>query len=253
MRYNKQDYNKALTDEHSKLVLSEEKKATLFETIEKWLERCPYTETDSWSFWHSYKRSVNNYIEDEELISIDSAKSLHDMFETIFSEIKYNKLRSDSTSKVRLSYKAMQSALLILCYRDEPILQMPFKIIDNIMELEQMLTKWRNSHALMVHKMIGSKIGTGGSSGFHYLRTAALHHKVFSDFFSLSTYMIPKSYLPKLPDAVSLLMKLRISPVNNANIKNENRESEKNMNKKEKDHENDIFKHDKETVLKIEK
>ena len=30
----------------------------------------------------------------------------------------------------------------------------------------------------MVHRMLGVKIGTGGSSGYHYLRATAQRHKV---------------------------------------------------------------------------
>ena len=41
--------------------------------------------------------------------------------------------------------------------------------------------------------------GTGGSSGFSYLKATAERHKVFNDLFNLSTYMIGLEYLPKLP------------------------------------------------------
>eukprot|EP00483_Globobulimina_turgida_P001540 UN01542 len=100
----------------------------------------------------------------------------------------------------------MQATLMIMLYREEPQLQMPFRVLELSMDMEAVLTKWRNAHALMVHRMLGSKMGTGGSSGFHYLRTAAMHHKVFSDFFNLSTYMIPKSNLPKLPNSLRFFM-----------------------------------------------
>merc|ERR1719242_1308196 len=60
--------------------------------------------------------------------------------------------------------------------------------------------------------MLGSKMGTGGSSGFHYLRTAAVYHKVFTDYFNLSTYMIPKRNLPPLPSSISSFMKFPSTP-----------------------------------------
>ena len=80
------------------------------------------------------------------------------------------------------------------------------------MEMDSLLTKWRNAHAQMVHRMLGSKMGTGGSSGFHYLRTAAIHHKVFGDFFNLSTYMIPQSNLPPLPNSLTFFMNFPTTP-----------------------------------------
>ena len=43
------------------------------------------------------------------------------------------------------------------------------------------------------------KIGTGGSAGYDYLKATAEKHKIFSDLFDLSTFLIPRSKLPDLP------------------------------------------------------
>ena len=69
----------------------------------------------------------------------------------------------------------------------------------------ELLTLWRYRHALMVQRMIGVKIGTGGSAGHDYLRDTAARHRIFSDLFRLSTYLIPRSRLPKAsaPNAMS--------------------------------------------------
>jgi hypothetical protein len=45
-------------------------------------------------------------------------------------------------------------------------------------------------------------IGTGGSSGYSYLKATAERHKIFTDLFNLSTYMIPLDSLPTLPKNV---------------------------------------------------
>ena len=50
--------------------------------------------------------------------------------------------------------------------------------------------------------MIGSKIGTGGSSGHQYLKGTSTQHKVFTDIADLSTFIIPRSILPKLPRTI---------------------------------------------------
>ena len=52
----------------------------------------------------------------------------------------------------------------------------------------------------MVQRMIGRKIGTGGSSGYRYLREAAEKYKVFGDLANLSSFLIPRSELPELPE-----------------------------------------------------
>ena len=69
-----------------------------------------------------------------------------------------------------------------------------------LIDIDELMTSWRNRHALMVQRMIGRKIGTGGSSGYHYLNETAEAHKVFADLVNLSSFLIPKSELPELPE-----------------------------------------------------
>ena len=70
------------------------------------------------------------------------------------------------------------------------------------MNMEENLTTWRQRHALMAHRMLGTKIGTGGSSGHQYLKRAADSNRVFMDLFNLSTYLLPSSRLPVIPTEV---------------------------------------------------
>jgi len=52
---------------------------------------------------------------------------------------------------------------------------------------------------MLVQRMLGSKQGTGGSSGYMYLRsTISDRYKVFLDIFNLSTWLIPRAYIPPL-------------------------------------------------------
>src|SRR5215470_12526196 len=99
----------------------------------------------------------------------------------------------------QMSRAAVQAALFIVVYRDRPVLQLPFRLLAALMNVDELLTLWRYRHALMVQRMIGVKIGTGGSAGHDYLRETAAKHRIFSDLFRLSTYLIPRSRLPKLP------------------------------------------------------
>ncbi|EGV95968.1 Tryptophan 2,3-dioxygenase [Cricetulus griseus] len=62
---------------------------------------------------------------------------------------------------------------------------------------EHLLSK--DNHVCMVHRMLGTKAGTGGSSGYHYLRsTVSDRYKVFVDLFNLSTYLVPRHWIPKM-------------------------------------------------------
>ncbi|KAK2507675.1 hypothetical protein MC885_008354 [Smutsia gigantea] len=77
----------------------------------------------------------------------------------------------------RLSYRALQGALMIYFYR----------------------SLFSYNHVCMVHRMLGSKAGTGGSSGYQYLRsTVSDRYKVFVDLFNLSTYLVPRHWIPKM-------------------------------------------------------
>lgn len=59
-----------------------------------------------------------------------------------------------------------------------------------------------DNHVIMVQRMIGSQqLGTGGSSGYQYLRsTLSDRYKVFLDLFNLSTFLIPRDEIPPLTD-----------------------------------------------------
>jgi len=65
-----------------------------------------------------------------------------------------------------LSHRAMQAALLINLYRDEPMFHLPFRVLSALTDLDELIAQWRYRHMAMAHRMIGSKIGTGGSSGY---------------------------------------------------------------------------------------
>ena len=115
----------------------------------------------------------------------------------ILSPEKFAEARA--RGEVRFSHKAMQAAMLITLYQDEPVLNQASRLLRAIVDIDELMTIWRSRHALMVHRMIGVKMGTGGSSGFHYLTQAATQHRVFKDLFNLATFLVPRHELPPLP------------------------------------------------------
>jgi hypothetical protein len=59
----------------------------------------------------------------------------------------------------------------------------------------------------MVHRMIGFKTGTGGSSGHAYLRsTLGEEHRAFKDLFDLTGFLIPAHQLPPVTEGFAALM-----------------------------------------------
>lgn len=184
---------------------------TLFDAMEDWLERTPFLQIGDFDFLERYKKAVAKMI-DKEATAIKSSPYLntHEMemrlqmlgntdtyFQSVLDEQKHNELVANG--ELRMSYKATMAALLINLYRDEPLLHLPFKLLTCFIEIDDGLTTWRYRHSQMVQRMLGNKIGTGGSSGFTYLRETAVKNAIFKDLHNISTLLIPRSELPELP------------------------------------------------------
>jgi len=93
----------------------------------------------------------------------------------------------------------MRSALFIMLYRDFPFFQNSFRILDTLIEIDNRLAGWRHAHYRMVRRMIGMRVGTGNTSGAGYLEGAAARNYIFRDIAGLSTFLIERKKLPKLP------------------------------------------------------
>tara|TARA_B100001029_G_C15049501_1_gene449639 strand:- start:973 stop:2061 length:1089 start_codon:yes stop_codon:yes gene_type:complete len=214
VKYGKQRYNTFLDNKDSKQVLKSEEDSSLFQLLEKWLERTPFLQMDKFDFWSSYQKSVDKMIKsdikqiksntqfDEPTLqnSLKQYESIKHTYDALFNEQKYVQLQNNGHR--RLSQKATLGALFIQLYRDEPILQLPHRLLTQLINIDQLFTSWRNRHRLLVFRMIGVKIGTGGSSGHAYLKKTAEKHSVFTDIANLSTYIIPRTLLPQLPDKI---------------------------------------------------
>ncbi len=76
---------------------------------------------------------------------------------------------------------------------------MPAQLLQRLMDVDNLLAQWRHRHALVVQRTIGSKLGTGGSSGYGYLRAVIEPTRVFRDISNLATYVIRPGAVPRLP------------------------------------------------------
>jgi tryptophan 2,3-dioxygenase len=98
-----------------------------------------------------------------------------------------------------LSAVAMRAALFIMLYRDFPVFQTSYQILDALVETDHQMSNWRHKHLDMVRRMIGLRMGTGNTSGRGYLEGALSSHYIFRDIAGLSTFLIERKKLPKLP------------------------------------------------------
>ena len=184
---------------------------SLFELVEKWLERTPFLEVPGYQFWESYAQAVRAMLErdrrtiegnaalaeGERAVQLEELRRTEASFDAVLDEAEHDRLRAEGQR--RLSHRATRAALFIHLYRDQPILNLPFRFLTALVDVDELLAAWRYRHALMVHRMIGTKIGTGGSSGHRYLLATVERNKVFTGLYDLSTFLISRSALPALP------------------------------------------------------
>ena len=90
--------------------------------------------------------------------------------------------------------------LFIESYRELPLLSWPRKLIDSFVGLEQSMLLFRSAHARMVERMIGRRMGTGGSSGVDYL-DATTKYRVFVDLWAVRTLLVKREALPNVEKA----------------------------------------------------
>lgn len=214
LTYNGHSYKIVFTEDQQKMLQKVENGGSLFELIEQWLERTPFLNFKNYNFIESYKEAVDKMLEKEK-IAIQNSDYLSDkmkamrlqmlgstnsFYKHIFNPEEHQKLMEGG--ECRLSYKATIAALLINLYREKPILNIPYNLLMEIVNIDELVTTWRYRHAQMVMRMIGNKIGTGGSSGHDYLAKTAEKHKVFKDFHNISSLLIPRSMIPKLPKEI---------------------------------------------------
>ncbi|NWS16482.1 T23O dioxygenase, partial [Pachyramphus minor] len=207
--YNRRHYRDNFKGQDYELLLKSEQEPTLLQLVEAWLERTPGLEAEGFDFWGQFEVNVLKGLEEEfALIQakteseekddlLSEFQKQRDVLLSLFDEKRHEHLLSKGER--RLSYKALKGALMIYFYREEPRFQVPFQLLTSLMDLDVLMTKWRYNHVCLVHRMIGSKAGTGGSSGYHYLRsTVSDRYKVFVDLFNLSTFLVPRHWIPKM-------------------------------------------------------
>lgn len=203
-------FNSRLKENEKKILEDALKKPSLRDQVDSWLCRLQNLDIGLNDFWKDFQSHIHSLLNDD-LKSIIENETLSEKekefekmnlqstlnsFDSLFDSKKYEELIEKN--EVTLSREATLAALFISLYQEQPLLHLPFNLIQNLVELDGHITKWRQGHALMAKKMLGTKIGTGGSSGHDYLKKTADRHSIFKDFFNLSSFLLPVSKRPIL-------------------------------------------------------
>jgi tryptophan 2,3-dioxygenase len=184
-RHEQNHYISQLREAEVTMIRHSESQKTLLELLNAWLERMPFLKEND--FWKGYR---NLYME-----SLSEGEKDHAaLFDTVFSD-EYTSKEPHTRS---LSPAACRAALFIMIYPGYPIIQLPYRLLVSLLEMDEQLSTWRYRHMHMVHRTIGTRVGTGGSSGRSYLQGTVDKHSIFREIAQLTSFLIERKKLPQL-------------------------------------------------------
>lgn len=191
-RHGQEYYISQLKEKEIGIIKDAEDGQSVIQLINNWLERMPFAEDPVYwknasgqTFWDAYEKVYSSSLSEAEQNNLG-------FYQKIFFE-------NDKNPERALSPKACRSALFIMLYRGFPMLELPFQLLDTLLEIDNQLGNWRYRHINMVRRMIGTRIGTGGSTGAGYLQGAMDRHYIFKEISQLNSFLIDRRKLPELP------------------------------------------------------
>jgi tryptophan 2,3-dioxygenase len=198
-RFGQEYYLSQLNESDINRVKQAEAEESLLVLLNKWLERMPFCkEPQYWDsqakqqeevhpFWSSYREVYAAGLSPMEQQNLET-------FDRLFIN------QQDYPADRRLSSQASRSAFFIMLYRDYPLLQLPYELLSTLLEIDELLSLWRHRHIHMVQRTIGKRVGTGGSTGAGYLKSAADSHIIFKEIAELTSFLLPRHEVPELPE-----------------------------------------------------
>lgn len=221
LEFNNKSFEQALEPEVQERLAAAEAAPSVRDRVDAWLSRTPFMDIGGFHFREAYRDALNKLLnsdsdrirshphlsEEERKVQLASLQKSREMFDGVLDDARYAQLREQGAWT--LSRAALQAALFLFLYRDEPAAHAGFRMLKALMDIDETLALWRMRHALMVSRMLGRKVGTGGSAGYDYLRATADKHRAYGDLFAIATFLIPRSALPPLPEEVRKLMRYR--------------------------------------------
>ncbi|HEX3821446.1 MAG TPA: tryptophan 2,3-dioxygenase family protein [Candidatus Sulfotelmatobacter sp.] len=111
--------------------------------------------------------------------------SLHDAFFGALRAIGKLEIKEDATEQEKFSARAR--AVLSL-YRDERSSRDWIDVCERLTEFDELVVSWRLRHIQLVERVIGARMGTGGSAGSSYLKLT-LGKKFFPELWEARTLL----------------------------------------------------------------
>ena len=127
----------------------------------------------------------------------ENEQKLRARYDAQFESARTHLLALDVDESRRVATKRMRAAILFVdSNRSLPLLSWPGQVIDALIECEQSMLVFRQRHARMVERVIGRRVGTGGSDGVAYLDATALKYRVFPEIWAARTLLLPPDMCP---------------------------------------------------------
>ena len=208
-RHGQQYYTSQLKQEDIDTIKKTEAGSSVLELVNKWLERMPFFKDEN--YWVNFVPSKENNVNDPLSNDHPFWRDYENIYAAGLAEAEkinlehFRRIFFDASQDAEraLSPEACRSALFIMIYRGYPMLELPFQLLDTLLEIDNQLGNWRYRHINMVRRMIGTRIGTGGSSGAGYLQGAMDKHYIFKEISQLNSFLTDRRKLPVLPQEVS--------------------------------------------------
>jgi tryptophan 2,3-dioxygenase len=119
----------------------------------------------------------------QEIAAITSRKSLWDSTLAYLNHRGHDIPNHILNRDVKTHYESNEEIqdILLAVHKHDPESAM---VCERLVDIDEGLQEWRYRHVKMVERTIGSKIGTGGSSGVEYL-ASTLFAPVFADLWQI--------------------------------------------------------------------
>ncbi|XP_050434329.1 tryptophan 2,3-dioxygenase isoform X2 [Adelges cooleyi] len=112
---------------------------TLFMLVGHWLECTPDLLDDA--VWERYRKAADRWLQDSKKIGITRLEKRRQILSTVFDSDQHKAL-VEQGHRI-LSHKALKGAILIYSYRQENGYGLANRILESLVDLDTILSKWR--------------------------------------------------------------------------------------------------------------
>ncbi len=193
-------------------------KPTVKTAVYEWLYRTPINGSTTGS--PDDEKVVNAFIEEflgchertlrdlmrtsltAQALTVEDEARLNERYEAEMTSARHYLTAEDVEDHTQRAHlRRMRAAILFIdSNRQLPLLSWPGEIVDALIELEQAMVIFRQRHARMVERVIGRRVGTGGSAGVEYLDSTASKYRIFKEIWAARTLLLQPEFAPAVKD-----------------------------------------------------